>query len=325
MGVRDPAPGFLAIQIFVPSFYELPTALRLRPDNGRWDLLGGYAGVLTVFLSTAGLLVPPWRVRPPMRAPLIFFSAVTAWLLLKNFGVPPFDWIGYLPLFDQVWTPRWSGPDVVLCPGRRLGLWPSTIERDGGHSRTRARDWPSSRRAFSFGRGPRGRGLEALAPLQPRTGPSSGRSCRGLAAGVCGVAWPRLRSDAARECARGGASGIATDRAVVPRFPVDTTRLPGRETRSGGARSRGGRPGGSRTRMGAGGLAILAVAGALVLDPMRRPGCRIALDPAAAPPVSVSPRTGWTRPTHGDRSVLAPNYASALRALRRPARRCARR
>ncbi|HSE06331.1 MAG TPA: hypothetical protein VLK35_19440, partial [Methylomirabilota bacterium] len=109
MGVRDPAPGLLAVQIFVPSFYELPTTLRVGPDNGKWDLLGGYAGVLTVFLTAAGLLVPPWRVRPTMRPLLIFFSTVAGWLLLKNFGVPPFDWIGYLPLFDQVWTPRWGG------------------------------------------------------------------------------------------------------------------------------------------------------------------------------------------------------------------------
>ncbi len=78
MGVRDPAPGFLAVQIFVPSFYELPTALRIRPDNGRWDFLGGYAGVLTVFLSAAGLLVPPWRVHAPMRSPLIQRTALSA-------------------------------------------------------------------------------------------------------------------------------------------------------------------------------------------------------------------------------------------------------
>ncbi len=124
MGVRDPAPGFLAIQIFVPSFYELPTVLRIRPDNGRWDLLGGYAGVLTMFLSAAGLAVPPWRVRASCRAPLIFFGAVAGWLILKNFGVPPFDWIGYLPLFDQVWTPRWGGPTwcFALAAAAAFGL-----------------------------------------------------------------------------------------------------------------------------------------------------------------------------------------------------------
>jgi hypothetical protein len=109
MGVRDPANPALAVAIFVPTFFELPTVPRSKPDNGRWDFLGGYGGVLAAFLAIAGLLGPGWSIAPRRRAALIFFVSVWGWIVLKNFGVHPFDWIGYLPIFDQVWTPRWAG------------------------------------------------------------------------------------------------------------------------------------------------------------------------------------------------------------------------
>ena len=123
MGVRDPAPPILAVALFIPTFFELPTLPRHKPDNGRWDFLGGYGGVLAPFLLVAGLVGPRWR-DATRRSTLLFFGSVWAWIMLKNFGVHPFDWIGYLPLFNQVWTPRWAGPTwcFALSAGAAFGL-----------------------------------------------------------------------------------------------------------------------------------------------------------------------------------------------------------
>ncbi len=315
MGVRDPAPGFLAVQIFVPSFYELPTTLRIRPDNGRWDFLGGYAGVLTVFLSAAGLLVPPWRVRPPMRPPLIFFSTVTAWLLLKNFGVPPFDWIGYLPLFDQVWTPRWSGPTwcFALAAASAFGLQ-RLIETEVTRV-TRARLAIVAAGVLLLVGALGGMGFATLAPIQSThwsfiwPGALAGSLLALVIVGLAAVAIGR-------------GSGVALafvllalllverwfpiPRGYAPIF-LAARLVPVGLGLAAAALMIVGR------RMGAGSLAILAIAVALALDPIAPVGLPDRIDPAAAPPVVafLRERAGPDR-LMGDRSVLAPNYASVF-------------
>jgi hypothetical protein len=315
MGIRDPAPGFLAVQIFVPSFYELPTALRIRPDNGTWDLLGGYAGVLTVFLSAAGLLVPPWRVRPPMRGPLIFFSAVTAWLLLKNFGVPPFDWIGYLPLFDRVWTPRWGGPTwcFALAVASAFGLQ-RLIETDLTRV-TRARLAIVAAGVLLLVGVLGGIGFEALAPLQSThwsfiwPGALAGLLLAFVMVGLAAVAIGRCSGIALAfvllalllierwlPIPRGYGPIFQAVRLVpvVLGLAAATLMVLGRSV---GARA----------------LAILAIAVALALDPISPRGLPDRTDPAAAPPAVqfLLERAGHDR-LMGDRSVLAPNYASVF-------------
>jgi hypothetical protein len=106
MGVQSPAPWPFLIGIFTPTFFHRPVAYVDFADNGHWDFLGGYTGVLPWLLITLGLVQGSHR----WRKYLLFFSGVGGWILLKNFGIPPFDWIGYLPLFDQAWSPRWAGP-----------------------------------------------------------------------------------------------------------------------------------------------------------------------------------------------------------------------
>jgi hypothetical protein len=103
---------------------------RIFATKGLWDYLGGYTGVLPVFLALTGLLIVVLR-RPAvggqrstfihgrgvygLRGFILFFSCFGAVVLLKNFGVRPFLWLGYLPLFDQSWGPRWAGPVWVFC------------------------------------------------------------------------------------------------------------------------------------------------------------------------------------------------------------------
>jgi hypothetical protein len=315
MGVRDPAPGFLAIQIFVPSFYELPTALRIRPDNGRWDLLGGYGGVLTVFLSVAGLVVPPWRVQPSGRPPLIFFSAVTGWLLLKNFGVPPFEWIGYLPLFDQVWTPRWGGPTwcFALAAAAAFGL--QRLMETNMTAVVRARLAMTAAGVLVLVGALAGAGLATLAAFQDThwsfiwPGAIAGSLLALGVVGLCAVALGR--------CSRSALVFALLALLLIERwFPIPRGYVPpflalrlvpiacglaavtfvilGRRTAGGAA-------------------AVLAIALALALDPIAPLGLPDRVNPAEAPPVVqfLRERAGHDR-IMGDRNVLAPNYASVF-------------
>ena len=97
-----------------PPYYELSTALagpagftfRTLPLNGVWDYLGGYTGAVPLFLTLSGLLSFQSRWKKYIR----FFSGFGLFIILKNFGILPFMWLGLLPLFDQVWSPRWAGP-----------------------------------------------------------------------------------------------------------------------------------------------------------------------------------------------------------------------
>lgn len=186
MGVENPPPLYWALSLVIPSFFEIPadadyanipfTRLtddsgkkfyyRVSPINGRWDFLGGYCGVLPVYLIVAGLILiflkrnakqneleryqadnhpfsPPCEERdsknycfatpssPPsqggeigevlqstrillnieqLQKVFLFFACFGFFIILKNFGIPPFKWLGYLPLFDQAWSQRWAGP-----------------------------------------------------------------------------------------------------------------------------------------------------------------------------------------------------------------------
>jgi len=105
---------------------------RFMPINGVWDTLGGYTGVLPLFLIISGIFISPLRKRIPMRKEFFFFLLVAAFLLMKNAGIWPFILIGKAPLFDRVWTLRWAGPVWVFCVAVAGGLGLSMIETHMG-------------------------------------------------------------------------------------------------------------------------------------------------------------------------------------------------
>lgn len=94
------------IAIIIPTFFDKPTFHRLGPENGIWDYLGGYIGILPLLL----IFFAFFQGRSPLQKYLIFFFTVATCILLKNIGVFPFKYIGALPLFDQTWSQRWAGP-----------------------------------------------------------------------------------------------------------------------------------------------------------------------------------------------------------------------
>lgn len=190
MGVENPPPLYWALSLVIPSFFEIPADAdyanipfsrlvdnsgktfyyRVSPINGRWDFLGGYCGVLPIYLTLTGLAVvflrrgvnrnefvqyqannhpyipsfarrgegeirskishtPPSQRREnggiqsnsillnmgQLQKIFLFFTCFGFFIILKNFGIPPFKWLGYLPLFDQAWSQRWAGPAWTYC------------------------------------------------------------------------------------------------------------------------------------------------------------------------------------------------------------------
>jgi hypothetical protein len=98
---------------------------RFFPTNGVWDFLGGYSGVVCLYVMIAGLFTVILRREDSMkgfRAPILFFAAFGAVVVLKNFGVFPFVWLGRLPLFDQVWSQRWAGPTWTFSFAAAAGI-----------------------------------------------------------------------------------------------------------------------------------------------------------------------------------------------------------
>ncbi len=97
---------------------------RFLPINGVWDTLGGYTGVLPLFLIISGIFISPLRKKLPLRKDFFFFILIAALVLLKNAGIKPFYLIGKAPLFDIVWSLRWAGPVWVfaIAVAAALGL-----------------------------------------------------------------------------------------------------------------------------------------------------------------------------------------------------------
>jgi len=94
------------IATLIPTFFEVPIQDRLGPENGIWDGLGGYIGILPLLLMMFAL----FQVKSPWWKYLIFFFTVGSCIVLKNLGFFPFKYIGALPLFEQTWSQRWAGP-----------------------------------------------------------------------------------------------------------------------------------------------------------------------------------------------------------------------
>lgn len=109
MGVQSPAPLAYAAGILIPSSLELPTFYHIFLQNGAWDFLGGYTGVLMFYLVLLGFFY-----KGKYRPFFLFFALFGFSIILKNFGFPLITWIGRLPFLDQSWSPRWAGPAWTL-------------------------------------------------------------------------------------------------------------------------------------------------------------------------------------------------------------------
>jgi hypothetical protein len=91
-----------------------PTYFRIFATKGVWDWIGGYTGILAVFMALVGVLSVLIKRSVQGRGIILFFFCFGLVILLKHFGVRPFLWLGYLPIFDIAWGLRWAGPTWVF-------------------------------------------------------------------------------------------------------------------------------------------------------------------------------------------------------------------
>ena len=91
--------------IIFPKLLDFPIMPAIVPDTGSWDFLGGYLSIIPFFLLSAGCFVRHQKLKKQF----LFFLFFGVFFILFDLGAWPFGWIGYLPFFRQVWSPRWGG------------------------------------------------------------------------------------------------------------------------------------------------------------------------------------------------------------------------
>jgi hypothetical protein len=153
LGMQDPAKIEYVAGILAPGTTEASVFVREFPDNGIWDWLGGYTGVTVAVLVGLGLLwfalYPKRRARDDV---FLFFAGFGVLILLKNFGFPLVDWIGQLPLLDQIWTPRWAGPTWTFSLAVAAAIW---LDRMHGRGTDQPRSWVTATIGWVRQRAPR--------------------------------------------------------------------------------------------------------------------------------------------------------------------------
>ena len=107
----DGEPMTWVLTMFVPYFFGF---LQTYPYQGLrqvffWDISPGYIGTSVFFLASVAL----FSIRMPLKRQSvsysIFFIGAGFLILLKIFGVPPVNWIGFLPVLSHVIFSRYSG------------------------------------------------------------------------------------------------------------------------------------------------------------------------------------------------------------------------
>lgn len=104
-GTSNRTPIFLLAGIILPNLINIPTMPVTLPFAQAWDYVGGYIGIIPLFFLIIGFQLKHIRLKKDF----IFFIAFSAVILFMNIGAIPFLWIGKLPIFNQAWSPRWSG------------------------------------------------------------------------------------------------------------------------------------------------------------------------------------------------------------------------
>jgi hypothetical protein len=105
--------SYAAITSFVPYFFGQVQSY-ISPSVGQvfgWNALGGYVGVCSLYLSF--IAVAPrgtTSINKGEQRFAFFFFAIAIVALLKSYGVPPVQWIGYLPVLSFIGFCRYLGP-----------------------------------------------------------------------------------------------------------------------------------------------------------------------------------------------------------------------
>jgi hypothetical protein len=104
----DALPAVRLPQYLVPLMYGPPWQDALAPGTGP---LRGYFGLVAVLLALLALVAElRRRAAAPLGALTWFFAGAAALLVLKRFGVPVVNWIGWLPALRTVAFNKYEEP-----------------------------------------------------------------------------------------------------------------------------------------------------------------------------------------------------------------------
>jgi len=110
-GLASPSPLVFLKIIFFPYISYLNTENFHFPVNGFWDSIGGYV----IFSLLSLILIAVQSLNKSKNTLLLTLSLCFILIInFKNFGIYPFYEIGKLPIFDQVWSNRWSNVSWLL-------------------------------------------------------------------------------------------------------------------------------------------------------------------------------------------------------------------
>ena len=96
------------------------------PDGWSWDLSPGW---ITVAVTT-GVLFGVWRAVSERSRPLLLVIALAVLMGGRMWGIPPFTFIGRLPLFDRMVFPRYAAFVVAFAAAILAGAgWDAALSR----------------------------------------------------------------------------------------------------------------------------------------------------------------------------------------------------
>ena len=90
-----------------------------------WGGAWGYWGVLPSLFALLAVIfafLPRTSHSPQLRALTFFFAAALVLMLLKRFGSPIINWIGFLPFSQMVNYQKYTGPLIAFCVAMLSGI-----------------------------------------------------------------------------------------------------------------------------------------------------------------------------------------------------------
>jgi hypothetical protein len=117
LGLKHDAFGLSFFTYIVPTLFG-PVWRSIGPGLGGYDSLRGFMGVVQVLfasIAVGGLFGRPEGRFPGERPIKVFFFASALAVLLKRYGAPGINWIGYLPFCQLIWFPKYAEPLLAFA------------------------------------------------------------------------------------------------------------------------------------------------------------------------------------------------------------------
>ena len=112
------------IQYLLPLIFGPPLGSVFQNLAG-FSGLRGYWGVVPFFFAVAAVLSACSRRRSATKDEqflIAFFAIMLSLMVLKRFGSPVINWIGFLPVAEMVIYPKYQEPLIALCVAMLAGI-----------------------------------------------------------------------------------------------------------------------------------------------------------------------------------------------------------